>query len=146
MAHILNEAGLNIIKHFEGCRLNCYLDSGGLATIGWGSTGPGIKLGLIWTQQQADDALNIRLNQLVKMLDGILAVNLTENQFSSLISFAYNEGIGNLERSTMFQYIQAGQFYPAAQEFTKWTRVNGVVTKGLVTRRQAEQTLFNSEV
>ena len=45
---------LGLIKRFEGCRLRAYLCPAGIRTVGWGSTGPDVKLGVSWTQEQAE--------------------------------------------------------------------------------------------
>lgn len=38
MAFKTSQAGVNLIKSFEGCRLTAYHDSAGVCTIGYGHT------------------------------------------------------------------------------------------------------------
>lgn len=144
MANILNQAGIDLIKSFEGCKLQSYQDSGGIWTVGYGITGKNIGPGMTITQDQANQMLADRLNSTASMIDGMLAVVLTSNQFSAIVSLGYNIGIGNLERSTLWGLLQANQSGPAALQFSRWDRVNGSVLKGLQARRLAEQTLFNT--
>ena len=49
----IGQAGLNLIKQFEGCRLSAYQCAAGVWTIGYGHTA-GVKKGMTITQAQAD--------------------------------------------------------------------------------------------
>ena len=75
-----------------------------------------------------------------------LKKNLNDNQFSALVSFAYNCGIGSFAGSTLLKYVNSGNFLAAAHEFGKWNRSGGKILPGLVARRQAEVKLFLKEV
>ncbi len=66
----------------------------------------------------------------------------TQQQFDALVSFAYNLGIGALQRSTLLRYHNRGDYKRASKEFGKWTHSNGKVLKGLVRRRKAEKKLY----
>lgn len=112
-------------------------------TIGFGETGPDIHRGLVWTLDTAEKRLDLRLIGLDEAVTGVLAgAPTTQNQFDALVSFAYNEGIGKLRNSTLFTKHKAGDYAGAKAEFAKWKYANGVVFKGLVTRRAAEAALY----
>lgn len=53
------QAGLALIKHWEGCRLTAYKPVKGEKywTIGWGHYGPDVRQGQTITQTQADAML-----------------------------------------------------------------------------------------
>lgn len=89
------------LKRDEGCRLEAYADplSGGDPwTIGYGSTGPGIGPGAVWTQAQADDELAKRVGGLISKLQAALPwfVALGEERQSALVNMAYNVGLEGL--------------------------------------------------
>lgn len=141
----LNDAGISLIKEFEGCNLSAYPDpgtGGEPITIGWGATG-GVKLGDRWTQQQADDRLAQDLHKVSTQVLPLLGnVTLTDNQFSALVSFAYNCGVFNLAQSSLLRAILAHEFENAADEFLKWNKAAGHILTGLNLRRSAERDLF----
>lgn len=47
------------LKRFEGLRLNAYLDTKGVWTIGYGHTGPDVVGGLRWEAEKAERALDL---------------------------------------------------------------------------------------
>ena len=69
------------------------------------------------------------------------AVN-SQGQFDALVSFAFNVGLGNLQRSSLRMKHNRGDFEEAADEFMKWSKAGGKVLKGLVNRRLDEQRLY----
>ena len=151
----ISEKGIALIKHFESCRLVAYPDPGtGNApwTIGWGHTGPEVKPGLIWTQEQADHALLLDLKQFERDVLFLVNVPLTQAQFDALVSFTFNvgsdidedtlaEGLGD---STLLKKLNAGDYAGASREFLKWNRAGRKVLPGLTRRRNAEMALFLS--
>ena len=88
------------------------------------------------------------LRQEVRHVEGTIArvvkAPLTENQFSSLVSFVYNVGSGNFYRSTCRQKLSRLDYEGAADELPKWRRSAGRILPGLVRRRVAERNLFLS--
>ena len=143
----VNKAGKDLIKRFEGCKLKAYRCPAGLWTISWGLTfypdGTKVKEGDVITQQQAEDYFNAIVDDFAKKVDALIKSNVSENNFSALVSFAYNVGMGNFQRSTLLKKVNANpkdKTIPA--EFRKWVRANGEVLKGLVRRRDAEAKLY----
>lgn len=144
----LNAAGLKLLKEFEGCRLKAYPDPGTGGdpwTIGWGHTGPEVRKGVIWTQEQADKTLLEDLKARCRAIENFTkGVPLNDNQFAALVCFAYN--VGSWRSSTLFKHILKGEYTGAADEFHKWCHAGGKVMKGLVNRRQAERELFEKPI
>jgi len=66
--------------------------------------------------------------------------------FDALVSFAFNVGLGNLQRSSLRMKTNRGEFEEAADEFLKWTKAGGRVLPGLVKRRNDERALYLSGV
>jgi len=145
-----NRRGIALIQEFESCRLTAYLCSAGKPTLGWGSTGPDIRLGMTWTQEQADERFAYDLQRFEREVESILTFEPTSNEFSALVSFAYNAGSGvghnpkkkGLKYSTLLRKFNAGDTAGAANEFLRWNKANGVPLDGLTRRREAERDLF----
>lgn len=143
----VNKAGRDLIKQFEGCKLKAYKCPAGLTTIGFGSTfyedGTKVKEGDVITQARAEELLNNIVDDFAKQVDALVKSNVTANNFSALVSFAFNVGMGNFRRSTLLRKVNADPKDPSIKaEFLKWTRANNVVLKGLVRRREAEAKLY----
>lgn len=152
---MVNAATLNLIKSFESCRLQAYLDSKGIPTIGWGHT-QGVQMGQTCTQAQADAWLVADIHEAEAIVRSAVTVPLTDNQFGALVSFVYNIGGGRKGvkdglvelvgggQSRLLKYVNSGDFENAAQQFKKWVRSGGMVLAGLARRRDAEEALFRS--
>lgn len=140
-----NQAGIDLIKRFEGLRLTAYRDSGGIWTIGYGHIG-GISEGDVITEDQAEQFLREDLEMAEYTIGSTVTADLNPNQFSALASLIYNIGIGKFAHSSMRQLLNAGDFEAAAGEFHKWANAGGQALPGLVRRRQAEEELFRRPV
>ena len=139
---------LESIKRWEGCQLRAYPDpatGGDPWTIGYGTTGPTIKNGLMWTQTQADAALLEDVKELGRDVQACCKRSLEPHERAALVSFAYNVGIGALRNSTLLRLLNAGETMKAADQFLRWNRAAGKVMRGLTKRRQAERQLFLGE-
>jgi lysozyme len=132
----------DFIKRWEGCRLKAYQDQGGVWTIGYGQTGRNIGPGTVWTQDQAEAALEHFLAALEQVVRALLEVPVSEDQFTALMSFAYNLGTAALGRSALLKKLNAGDVQGAAEEFIKWDMAAGKHNPGLANRRHAERALF----
>lgn len=143
----VNKLGIDMMHHFEGCRLEAYQCSAKVWTIGWGNTyyqdKRPVKQGDKITQKQADELFEMVMNEFAIMVRKALTKELNENQFSALVCFAYNVGIGNLKRSTLLRKVNANPDDETIKaEFLRWTRAGGKVLRGLVRRRTAEADLY----
>lgn len=148
--------GIELIKHFESClkpigggKFEAYPDPAhgwGVPTIGWGTiqyeNGKKVQKGDVIDQARADELLKWEVGEKVDAVRKLVKVPLTDDQFSALVSFAYNVGLGNLGSSTLIKKLNAGDHAGAADEFRKWTRANGQILRGLVRRRESERNLF----
>ena len=136
------DIALELIKKNEGCKLEAYPDpiSGTSPwTIGWGATGPDIQPGVVWTQAQADEDLESRVEVLGKQIDAkFVNVEFSAGQKGSLIDFAYNLGFAALANSTLAKDILAGDFTSAQAQFPLWDHANGREIPALATRREEE--------
>lgn len=147
MARKINQAGIDLVKSFEGLKLAPYLDSVKVPTIGYGTTyyEGGKKVTMQdppITQARAEELLAVHLESFCSGVEKLLKVSVTDNQFAALVSFAYNLGLGALGGSTLMKKLNAGDYAGAALEFEKWNKAGGQVLPGLVRRRQAEKALF----
>jgi lysozyme len=143
----VNKAGKDLIKQFEGCKLKAYKCPSNLDTIGYGNTfypdGTKVKPGDVITQERANELLDIIVEDFAKKVKPLIKQNLTDNNFSALVSFAYNAGVGNLKNSTLLKKVNANPKDPSIRaEFMKWVRANDKVLNGLVKRREAEAKLY----
>lgn len=136
-----NDAGIALIKQFEGCRLHAYKDIVGVWTIGYGHTG-GVSSDWVWTQAECEERLAKDLESFEAGVSKLVTLPITPNQFAAMVSFAFNLGLDKLKASTLLRCFNKHNAAAAADEFLKWCHAGGVVVEGLVKRRQAERTLF----
>ena len=142
-----NESGLQIIKTFEGFRSSPYKCSAGVPTVGYGCTRGfdrrpiKMSMGSI-TEEQANELLKRDITSAERSVSRLIKVELNGNEFSSLVSFVYNLGSGNLQSSTLRSKLNRDDRKGASNEFPKWRKAGGKVLKGLVLRREAERNLF----
>lgn len=112
-------------------------------TIGYGSTGPDITMGLIWTRQQAEERFAKDLAQFSsRVAAAIGSAPTTQGQFDGMVSLAYNVGVGALSGSTLLKKHKAGDYDGAAAQFALWNKQAGKVLNGLVTRRIGEARMY----
>lgn len=138
-----SEAGFALTEQFEGLSLKAYQDVVGVWTNGYGNTHNVIP-GSTITLAQANSDLMSDLEGAEYVVNTVVTVPLTQNQFDALVDFVFNLGSGNFQSSTLLRKINAGDYSGAASEFPKWNHAGGVVVSGLTKRRLAEQALFNS--
>ncbi len=133
--------GLNLIKEFEGLRLQAYKCPADIWTIGYGHTA-GIGPDDVITEAQAISLLCQDVVASEQAVNQYVHVPLTQNQFDALVSFIFNLGVGNFLTSTLLKKLNAGDYDGAVQEFERWIHANGKALPGLVRRREAERVLF----
>lgn len=137
----ISKIGLELIKSFEGCRLNAYLDAVGIPTIGYGST-KDVNIGDTITQNEAETLLHQDLIRFEKCINEYVNVDLDQNEYDALICFAFNVGCNAVKNSTLLKLLNSGDFAGAAQQFKRWDKAGGKPLAGLTRRRQAESELF----
>lgn len=185
----INQAGVDLIHHFESLELSAYPDPGsplgkectklGLSmrsyhkvpnweqlsgnpwTIGFGHTGkmldntpvgPGKSI----TKDEAYQLFDKDIAEFEAGVERLVKVDITDNQFAALVSFAYNVGLDEdedtkaegLGDSALLRKLNAGDYAGAADCFLDWAKVKDkntgqvVILKGLMKRRSAERDLF----
>ena len=144
----LNNDGYKLICEFEGLRLKPYLCSARIPTIGYGNTyyPNGVRVTLLdkpITKEYAFEIFKDIADKFAKRVASMVKKPLTQNQFNSLVSFAYNVGTGNFSTSTLLKKVNANpNDLSIRAEFMKWNKANKVVVNGLTTRRKKESDLY----
>ena len=139
------EIAIALIKRWEGCKLTAYPDPGTGGdpwTIGWGSTGPGIRKGVTWTQAQADARLAEDVAKFMAGVQSAVTVPVLPRELGAMTSLAYNIGLGAFQGSTLLRRFNAGDKAGAAAQFDVWRMAGGRVMQGLVNRRADERKVF----
>lgn len=130
-------------------KIYAYYDSGGLPTIGWGTThykgGKPVQIGDSITKSEADLLLYDEFSMKFNAIKAATKVSLSDNQLAALTSFCYNIGRTALFNSTLWKLLQKGTpLITVANEFDKWIYDNGKIVQGLKNRRAKEKKLFLS--
>ena len=159
----VSQAAIQMIKHHEGVRTKPYRCPALLWTVGVGHvidpTHATVKY-----EERRNLPIPAGWDRVLTMdeVDGILSQDLgrfergvvrlcpaavgNQGVFDALVSFAFNVGLGNLQRSSLRMKTNRGEFDAAANEFLKWTKAGGRVLPGLVKRRNDERALYLSGV
>lgn len=139
----LSKKGLDLIKEFEGCRLEAYHDVCGKLTIGYGHL-LGYSSERKITKERATELLVqdiSRFETYVNNLNKKFAYHFNQNQFDALVSFTYNCGEGNLIKLTSQGKRNKKEI---ASHLPLYCKANGKAIFGLQKRREKEQQLFNT--
>ena len=137
-----NSKGLLLVKQFEGCVLHAYDDGYGNLTIGWGHCGADVYKGQVLTQAEADALLVSDLKRFEDNVNKYMSTyNFNSNEFSALVSFAYN--IGSID-----ELVHEGRCtrQEIRDRIPLYCHAGGQVVEGLQRRREAELALFNEPV
>ena len=133
-----------LIKQFEGLRLEAYLCPAGIWTIGYGHTS-GVSPNSFITTTEADEYLH-RDVAAIEMQLNKLNLSLRQCQWDAIVSFVFNVGIGNFKASTLLAKIRINpDDNSIIDEFLRWVYANGKVTRGLQKRRLTEMKLYFSD-
>jgi lysozyme len=139
----INDKGLALVRRFEGLRLEAYRCPAGVLTIGYGSTGPHVRTGMVITPGEAERLLDKDLARFETGVEAMLCgVPTTEDEFSALVSLAFNIGLGKFATSTLLKRHKAGNKIGAANSFLSWIYAAKKPLPGLVRRREAEKELY----
>ena len=145
----ISQKGIELIKHFESCRLAAYLCPAGVPTIGWGNTtyenGVKVQLQDAISQGRADDllmnAISLREFYINKHLPGLV----NQDKFDALCSFVYNIGIGNFLKSSLFKKVQWDTNDKKVHHcFMMWVYAKKKKLPGLIRRRKSESRLYRT--
>lgn len=166
----LSKAGEDLMHKYEGFRSRPYLCPAHIWTIGYGHVlyqdqirlpvirvegkqTPMIRKEMplkpednrVWTKTEIDELFRADVESfergVLRLVPGVVG---RQGSFDALVSFAFNAGLGNLQRSTIRMKANRGDWEGAAEAFMAWTKGGGKVLPGLVKRREAERSLFLS--
>ena len=159
----VSAAAIKTIKHHEGVRTKPYRCPALLWTVGVGHVIDPSHTAVKYEERKSlpiPDGWDRVLS--MGEVDSILAQDLgrfergvlrlcpaaidRQGVFDSLVSFSFNVGLGNLQRSGLRMKTNRGDFDEAADEFLKWTKAAGRVLQGLVKRRKDERSMYLSGV
>lgn len=133
--------GLQLIKNFEGLRLDSYKCPAGVWTIGYGHT-KGVKPNMVIDKSKADDYLVEDIAPIERHLNK-MGINFRQEQFDALVSWIFNLGLGNFQSSTLSKKIVAGApDEEITDQIVKWVNAGGKPLLGLKKRRVAEANLW----
>ena len=137
----MTQQGLDLIKKYEGLRLEAYKCPAGVWTIGYGHT-KGVYKGMSITKEEAEKLLQQDVS--VFELQVINTVGkLSDCKIDALVSFAYNVGIAAFRNSTLCRKVKANSDDPAIRnEFGKWVYAGKKKLPGLVKRRAEEAEMY----
>lgn len=154
----VSDYALKAIKHHESVRNKPYLCPAGLWTVGVGhvlytsqarlpvaqrgSVSLRIEDFRIFSKEEIDAILAADLQRFERGVLRYCPAIATQGQFDALVSFSFNVGLGTLQRSTLRQKHNRGDYDGAADEFLKYTIGGGKVLKGLVNRRKDERAIY----
>ena len=167
----LGKAGEDLMHRYEGFRNKPYLCPAHIWTIGYGHVlyqdqirlpvvrveGKDVPMirkeyplkpedNRVWTKAEIDELFKTDVQSfergVLRLVPGVVG---RQGSFDALVSFAFNAGLGNLQRSTIRMKANRGDWEGAAEAFMAWTKGGGKVLPGLVKRRQAEIALFLAE-
>lgn len=146
MTRHINAAGLALIKRFEGLKLHAYICPAGVPTIGYGHTRTVTMQNVVdsktITEAEAECLLREDLETFEAAIGTLCKKPLTDNQFSALVCFAFNVGIGAFRNSTLLKKLNDGLFSEVRPQLMRWNKAGGKALPGLTKRRAAEADLF----
>ena len=139
----IGQRGINLIKQFEALGLEAYRCPAGVWTIGYGHT-RGVKPGDVIDKQKAEQLLSEDLRE-AETVVGRECPGINQNQFDALVSFVFNCGTGNFQKSTLLKCVKANpENVNIRYEFSRWNKSKGMILAGLIRRRKAEADLYFS--
>lgn len=145
----VTEEAIELIREFEGFRGRAYRCPAGVWTIGHGHTAmagaPVVAAGMEVTRAEADAILRRDVAAVAEGVRRLLRAPLNGRQFSALVSFAFNVGLGNLASSSVLRAANAGDLDRVPRRLMLWTKAKGRTLPGLVRRRAAEAAMFAGE-
>lgn len=142
MWRVTSARGRELIRGFEGERLESYRCPANKWTISVGVTGPHVTEGMKITQAESDELFAASLRTFEQGVNKLVTAPVTQNMWDAILSLVYNIGLQNFKTSTLLKLLNRGEHRMAAAEFGRWIHVSGAVLPGLVRRRRAEAELF----
>ena len=156
----VSKEAIDMIKHHEGVRTRPYRCPALLWTVGVGHVIDPAHIGVkledrknlpipdgwdrVLSMAEVDEILAADLATFERGVLRLCPSGLTQPRFDSLVSFSFNVGLGNLQRSSIRMKHNRGEFDEAAEAFMQWTKAGGKELPGLVKRRKDEKALYST--
>lgn len=140
----LSSLALAILEFMEELRLVAYFDQHGIPTIGYGHTGPDVKMGMTCTAEQAESWLADDIMRAEQVVEYRVHLPINQHAFDALTLLTYNIGVHAFETSGLLTALNGGA--NIADMFLQWNHVGGVPNAGLIKRRKLERALYLDEV
>lgn len=141
---------LEMLAHHEGVRQKPYRCPAGLWTVGVGHLiGDGHSLPDSWNRtfslEEVYAILAADVTRFERGVERFITTPLRQCEFDALVSFAFNLGLGTLQKSTLRQKLNRGDKEGAVESLLKYNKAGGKILKGLDNRRKDEASLFMSK-
>ncbi|OXX40929.1 MULTISPECIES: lysozyme [unclassified Vibrio] len=130
---------VSMIKPLEGIEYIPYRDVVGVLTVCYGTTGPDVIEGKVYTKEECEYFLHRDLKKIERQILPMIKPALPEPTKAALYSFTYNVGVGAFSRSTLLNKLNSGDMTGACGELKRWVYAGGQKWKGLMTRRDIEE-------
>ena len=155
-----SEHGLQLLKQWEGFKLQLYKDSAGLSTIGVGHllkkdelvsgriviSGVPVEFEDGLVEEQVTSLLQQDLQPAEVAVNSYVKVELDQNQFDALVSFTFNSGAQAFAESTLLKMLNQGSYDAVPDQLRRWVRAGGNIVQGLVNRRENEIKLWLGQI
>ena len=156
---MISQKALKLIAHHEGVRTKPYRCPARLWTVGVGHVidpnharvpfeeRNNLAIPEGWNRTFTLEEVNaILAKDLERFERGVLKYCPTAGSrqawLDSLVSFSFNVGLGTLQRSTLRQRHNRGDYAGAADELLKYCKAGGKVLRGLENRRKDERAIY----
>tara|TARA_R100001244_G_scaffold107386_1_gene79622 strand:- start:15 stop:458 length:444 start_codon:yes stop_codon:yes gene_type:complete len=140
----ISAEGMALIKKFEGCELEAYLDAVNIPTIAFGRI-KNVRMGDSCTKEQAEAWLEEEIQEYEGYINDMVEVELEQCQFDALCAWVYNLGPTNLRESTLLKVLNEKKYDEVPAQIRRWNKAGGDVLGGLTRRREAESLLFQDK-
>jgi len=139
-------AGAGTVSYYEGKENKVYIDPVGILTSCYGHTGPELKTGQKFTDEECIDQLAEDLLSHDQGMMKAIKVPLTDYQHAAFLSFCFNVGIKACTSSTAFKLLNEGRYAEACGQLLRWNKAGGKVLQGLVKRRESEYKVCTGQI
>jgi lysozyme len=129
MARAINAETLSLLEQWEGFKAKAYPD-------------PGSRDGTPWTIGYGQTSIHgrrcARATRAPAVVERLVKVEITDNQFGALVSFTYNIGDDAFANSPLLKKLNADDYKAVPAQLARWNKSDGKVMEGLTNRRAAK--------
>ena len=138
----ISHRGLKLIAGYEGFHSKPYLCPANKQTIGYGHLIMPYEKFTEITREEGDALLLKDCEIAEKAVEKLVTAEINQDIFDALVSFAFNVGAGNFEKSSVLKNLNKSDYYNCALSFCLWNKAGGKILQGLINRRAEEQLIF----